>query len=82
MTGLEQKLLASVRAYPMLDFFDPSWQEAVNEVTSPSFDYPLRYRDWYTLVPPELRVIWDDLSVESKIVAYVLAAHFRSLTSR
>jgi hypothetical protein len=63
LTDLERRLAEMIPpdACPIADkILHPSWEECADE--------------WVEQIPKSLRMIWDNLSLESKLVAYIVGA--------
>lgn len=40
---------------------------------NPQFDRARRCHDWRNYIPDQLREIWKDMTVESRVVAFIMA---------
>ena len=49
------------------------WERFGNEVTAVDWEAGLRTHNWRTYIPLRLRKIWHHLSMETKVVAYIMA---------
>lgn len=45
----------------------------IGHCDNPKFDKAHKYQDWRNYIPDEVRSIWKDLTVESRIMAYLTA---------
>ncbi len=50
-----------------------SWNWVIDSITSPKWDKTGRVHDWRNYIPEELQRHWADYSIESQIVALVVA---------
>ena len=67
-TVIEQ-LAAACREYPGLDPRDP-----LDAIKDPQWEDACRTNDWRNYVSYHVASLWDSLSVESRLVAYLTGA--------
>lgn len=64
-----EELATVCRQYPSLDPRDP-----LDAIADPQWDDASRTDDWRNYVDSEVAAMWDRLSAESRLVAYLTAA--------
>lgn len=45
----------------------------IGHLDQPHFDKARRVHDWRNYIPDEIREVWSSMTVESRVVTYILA---------